>query len=150
MKSRNWHNDSIRGNNDFWHSAMVPKITGDSCWRNIHGTMNLIPTSILHLQLSFLQQTLQMMNCVKQRNFYVKLFETCQGRVTSANNLITTRPNFWFFNSFRHEFLDLCFLACTNSVTIFSVTNQGHYEAALSSSPLYCPHHEPSPGPGVQ
>ena len=40
-----------------------------------------------------------MMNCVKQRNFYVKLFETCQGRVTSAHNLITTCPNFWFFST---------------------------------------------------
>ena len=97
--------------------------------------------------MSILQQTLQMMNCVKQRNFYVKLFETCQGRVTSAHTtLLITHPNFGFYlNSFRHEFLDLYFL-----LTIFSVTNQGHYEAVLSSSPLYCPHHEPSPGPGVQ
>ena len=53
-----------------------------------------------------------MMNCVKQRNFYVKLFETCQGRVTSAHNLITARPNFWFCsNSFLHEFQYLYFLS---------------------------------------
>ena len=58
-----------------------------------------LSASILHLQNSFLQQTLQMMNCVKQRNFYVKLFETCQRRVTSAHNLITTCPNFWFFST---------------------------------------------------
>ena len=71
----------------------------------------LLPIQI-YLQLSFLQQTLQMMNCVKQRNFYVKLFQTCQGRGTSAHNLITARPNFWFYlNSFPHKVLYLYFLS---------------------------------------
>ena len=52
------------------------------------------------------------MNCVKQRNFYVKLFQTCQGRGTSAHNLITACPNFWFYlNSFPHKVLYLYFLS---------------------------------------
>ena len=55
MKSRNWHNDSIRDNNDFWHSAMVPNITGDSCRRNIHrfhSTMNFYTSNSLSIYLN--------------------------------------------------------------------------------------------------
>ena len=131
-------------------SDIVPqcqKWQGESCWSNIHGLwsillcLNISPAIYLFytdITNDELCQTAQLL-CQTLWNLSRESHER-------PHHTLITRQNFWFYlNSFSHEFLDLYFL-----LTIFSVTNQGHYEAVLSSSPLYCPHHEPSPGPGVQ
>ena len=116
----------------------------------IHGTVNLIcfysPSpkiiSTADITNDELCQTAQLL-CQTLWNLSRESHERPQSDNSPSKLLIL----FKLFPSWVSVFI---FPLCTNSVTIFSVTNQGHYEAALSSSPLYCPHHEPSPGPGGQ